>query len=122
MFLPIHVALPHIRSGRMVPLAIGSDKRHPLLSDLPTLAEAKVGKVNVDMWFGIFAPKGTPGDVVALLNREINLILKTEDTQKTFQSQGMDPSGSSPEEFARVVERDAVRWAQLIKAQNIKAE
>ena len=122
MFLPIHVALPHIRSGRMVPLAIGSDKRHPLLPDVPTLAEAKVGKVNVDMWFGIFAPKGTPADIVALLNREINLILKTEDTQKTFQSQGMDPSGSSPEEFARVVERDAVRWAQLIKAQNIKAD
>jgi tripartite-type tricarboxylate transporter receptor subunit TctC len=122
MFLPIHVALPHIRSGRMLPLAIGSDKRHSLLADVPTLAEAKVGKVNVDMWFGIFAPKGTPADTVALLNREINLILKTEDTQKTFQSQGMDPSGSSPEEFARVVERDAVRWAQLIKAQNIKAD
>jgi tripartite-type tricarboxylate transporter receptor subunit TctC len=113
---------PYLKSGRLKAIAVTSAQRFPTMPDVPTLAEAKVGKVNVDMWFGIFAPKGTPADTVALLNREINLILKTEDTQKTFQSQGMDPSGSSPEEFARVVERDAVRWAQLIKAQNIKAD
>jgi tripartite-type tricarboxylate transporter receptor subunit TctC len=75
MFLPIHVALPHIRSGRMVALGIGSDKRHALLPDLPTLAEAKAGNVNVDMWYGVFAPKGTPADIVNLYNREINKLL-----------------------------------------------
>lgn len=122
MFLPIHVALPHIRSGRLVALGIGSEKRHALLPDVPTLAEAKAGKVNVDMWYGIFAPKGTPADIVALYNRELNLLLKSEDVQKAFQTQGMDPSGSSPDEFGRLVERDANRWAQLIKAQNIKAD
>ena len=122
MFLPIHVALPHIRSGRMVALGIGSDKRHPLLPEVPTLAEAKAGQVNVDMWYGVFAPKGTPADIVTLFNREINLILKSEDTQKAFQTQGMDPAGSSPQEFGRVVERDANRWAQLIKTQHIKAD
>jgi tripartite-type tricarboxylate transporter receptor subunit TctC len=122
MFLPIHVALPHIRSGRMVALGIGSEKRHPLLPDVPTLAEAKAGQVNVDMWYGVFAPKGTPAETVALFNREINLILKSDETQKAFQTQGMDPAGSTPQEFARVVERDANRWAQLIKSQNIKAD
>jgi len=122
MFLPIHVALPHIRSGRLIALGIGSDKRHALLPDVPTLAEAKAGQVNVDMWYGVFAPKGTPAETVALFNREINLILKSEETQKAFQTQGMDPAGTTPAEFSRVVERDANRWAQLIKTQQIKAD
>jgi tripartite-type tricarboxylate transporter receptor subunit TctC len=122
MFLPIHVALPHIRSGRMVALGIGSDKRHALLPDLPTLAEAKAGNVNVDMWYGVFAPKGTPADIVNLYNREINQLLSGEDVQKAFVSQGMDPSGSTPQAFGQLVERDAERWARLIKDQGIKAD
>jgi tripartite-type tricarboxylate transporter receptor subunit TctC len=122
MFLPIHVALPHIRSGRLTALGIGSDKRHALLPDLPTLAEAKAGNVNVDMWYGIFAPKGTPADIVNLYNREINQLLSGDDVKKAFVSQGMDPSGSTPQAFAQLVERDAERWARLIKDQGIKAD
>ena len=122
MFLPIHVALPHIRSGRLVALGIGSDKRHGLLPDLPTLAEAKAGNVNVDMWYGVFAPKGTPAEIVSLYNREINQLLTGEDVKKAFLSQGMDPSGSTPQAFAQLVERDADRWARLIKDQGIQAE
>ncbi len=122
MFLPIHVALPHIRSGRLVALGIGSDKRHPLLPELPTLAEAKAGNVNVDMWYGIFAPKGTPADIVNLYNREINQLLTGEDVKKAFLSQGMDPSSSTPQAFGQLVERDAERWARLIKDQGIKAD
>jgi tripartite-type tricarboxylate transporter receptor subunit TctC len=122
MFLPIHVALPHIRSGRLTALGIGSDKRHALLPDLPTLAEAKAGNVNVDMWYGIFAPKGTPTDIVNLYNREINQLLSGDDVKKAFVSQGMDPSGSTPQAFAQLVERDAERWVRLIKDQGIKAD
>ena len=122
MFLPIHVALPHIRSGRLTALGIGSDKRHALLPDLPTLAEAKAGNVNVDMWYGIFAPKGTPADIVNLYNREINQLLSGDDVKKAFVSQGMDPSGSTPQVFAQLVERDADLWARLIKDQGIKAD
>lgn len=122
MFLPIHVALPHIRNGRLVALGIGSDKRHALLPDLPTLAEAKAGNVNVDMWFGMFAPKGTPADIVNLYNREINQLLSGDDVKQAFLSQGMDPVGSTPQAFAQLVERDAERWALLIKDQGIKAD
>lgn len=122
MFLPIHVALPHIRSGRLVALGIGSDKRHPLLPELPTLAEANAGNVNVDMWYGVFAPKGTPAEIVNLYNREINQLLTGEDVKKAFLSQGMDPSGSTPQAFGQLVERDANRWARLIKDQGIKAD
>jgi tripartite-type tricarboxylate transporter receptor subunit TctC len=121
MFLPIHVALPHIRSGRVVALGIGSDKRHALLPELPTLTEAGT-QVNVDMWFGMFAPKGTPAEVVNLFNREINQLLASEDVKKAFVVQGMDPSGSTPQAFGQLVERDAERWSRLIKERRIQAE
>ena len=122
MFLPIHVALSQVRSGRLVALGIGSDKRHPLLPDVPTLTEARAGEVNVDMWYGIFAPKGMPAAQVAALNREINDILRSEDVKKAFEGQGMDTASDTPEGFARLVARDADRWAALIKTQGIKAE
>jgi tripartite-type tricarboxylate transporter receptor subunit TctC len=122
MFLPIHVALPQIRAGKLVALGIGSDRRHPLLPQTPTLAEARAGKVNVDMWYGIFAPPGTPPEQVARLNRELKEILAAPEVRAAFESQGMDPATSTPEEFRRLVEQDAQRWARLIQVQKIKAE
>lgn len=122
MFLPIHVALPHVKAGKLVPLGIGSDKRHALLPDLPTLAEAKAGNVNVDMWYGIFAPPGTPADQVARLNQELKDILAAPEVRSAFQTQGMDPAWSSAEDFRRLVTRDADRWAGVVRTANIKAE
>ena len=122
MFLPIHVALPHVKSGRLVALGIGSDKRHPLLPELPTLKEARAGDVNVDMWFGIFAPPGTPADQVDKLNHELRDILASAEVRTAFSTQGMDPASSTPDEFRRLVSRDADRWAGLIRTANIKAE
>jgi tripartite-type tricarboxylate transporter receptor subunit TctC len=122
MFLPIHVALPHVKSGKLVALAIGSDKRHPLLPDLPTLKEARAGDVNVDMWYGIFAPQGTPADQVQKLNRELKDILALPEVRTACSTQGMDPASSTPEEFRRLVERDAERWTSLIRTANIKAD
>ncbi|HET8744367.1 MAG TPA: tripartite tricarboxylate transporter substrate binding protein [Ramlibacter sp.] len=122
MFLPIHVALPHVKSGKLVALGIGSDKRHPLLPDVPTLAEAKAGNVNVDMWYGIFAPPGTPADEVARLSQELKDILAAPEVRATFQNQGMDPAWSSPQQFQRLVASDAERWAGVVRTANIKAD
>lgn len=122
MFLPIHVALPHVKTGKLVALGIGSDKRHPLLPELPTLKEAKAGDVNVDMWFGIFAPPGTPPAEVQKLNQELREILASPEVRTAFSTQGMDPASSSPEEFRRLVASDADRWAGLIRSAKIKAE
>ncbi len=121
-FLPVHVALPHVRSGRLLALGIGSDKRHPLLPRVPTLAQARAGNVNVDIWYGIFAPRGTSAEFVNRLNRELNQILSTPQVRAAFETQGMDPATSSPEAFRRLVEADAQRWARLIETRNITAE
>ena len=122
MFLPIHVALPFVKAGKLVALAIGSDKRHRLMPDLPTLKEAKVGDVNVDMWYGIFAPPGTPADQVRKLNGELKDILSSPEVRAAFQAQGMDPATSTPEEFRQLVARDAERWASVIRTAGITAE
>ena len=121
-FLPIHVALGHVRAGKLNALGIGSSKRHPLLPQVPTLEEARAGKINVDMWYGVFAPPGTPPDFVLRINRELHEILAAPDVQRAFETQGMDPATSTPEEFRRLVEQDSDRWARLIKSQGITAE
>ena len=121
-FLPIHVALPHIKAGKLNALAIGSAKRHALLPQLPTVEEAGGGKVNVDMWYGVFAPAGTSPEFVQRINRELRDILGSPEVRTAFETQGMDPATSSPEEFHRLVEQDAQRWARVIKAQAITAE
>lgn len=122
MFLPIHVALQHVRSGKLLALAIGSDKRHALLPQVPTLEQAHAGKINVDMWYGVFAPQGTPADYIARVNHELQGILAAPEVRTAFQSQGMDPAGSTPQEFRHLVEQDAARWAALIQSQGITAE
>jgi tripartite-type tricarboxylate transporter receptor subunit TctC len=122
MFMPIHVALPHVRTGKLVALGIGSDKRHPLMPELPTLKEARAGDVNVDMWYGLFAPPGTSPELVQKLNHELHDILALSEVKTAFQTQGMDPATSSPEDFRRLVARDADRWANLIRTAHIKAD
>jgi tripartite-type tricarboxylate transporter receptor subunit TctC len=121
-FLPIHVALGHVKAGKLNALAIGSDKRHPLLPQVPTLAEAHAGNVNVDMWYGVFAPPGTAADYVQKINHELRDILATPEVRTAFETQGMDPATSTPDEFRRLVEQDADRWARVIRQQGITAE
>jgi tripartite-type tricarboxylate transporter receptor subunit TctC len=71
MFVPIHVALPQVKSGKLVALAVGSPKRHPTAPELPTLAEQGLTGIEVDLWYGFMAPRGTPREVIAKLNGEI---------------------------------------------------
>jgi tripartite-type tricarboxylate transporter receptor subunit TctC len=122
MFLPIHVALQHVKGGQLKALAISSDAASPLLPQVPPLRTLGLGELNVDMWYGVLAPKGTPRDFIDRVNREMKDILAMPSTATAFQTQGMTPAHSSPDEFQRLMESDAKRWAELIKAQGITAE
>ena len=122
MFLPIHVALQHVKAGSLRALAISSDKPHPLLPDVPPLRTLQLGTLDVDMWYGVLAPKGTPRPLVERLNTELKSILALPEVRAAFETQGMTPAHSSPQEFGSLIERDAARWAQVIKAQRITAD
>ena len=122
MFLPVHVALQHIQAGKLKAIATGSSKRLPQLPEVPTLAEAGVTADNVDMWYGVLAPKGTPPDVVARLNKEIGAVLRQPEVATAFESQGMVPAGSTPAEFGALIGKDAQRWADVVRRGGITAE
>jgi tripartite-type tricarboxylate transporter receptor subunit TctC len=122
MLVPIHVALPHVRSGKLKALAIGSPKRHPTAPDVPTLSEVGAPGVDVDIWYGFVAPAGTPRDIVTKLNGEMKAILSMPEIKQSFSTQGLDPVSSTPEEFAALIERDIPRWAKVVRESKIPAE
>ncbi|MBT2301705.1 tripartite tricarboxylate transporter substrate binding protein [Variovorax paradoxus] len=122
MFLPVHVALQHIQAGKLKAIATGSDKRLTQLPEVPTLAEAGIQGGNVDMWYGVLAPKGTPSAVVARLNKEIAAVLKQPEVASAFESQGMVPASSTPSEFKDLMSKDTQRWAAVVQRGGITAE
>ena len=122
MFLPIHVALQQVKAGNLIALAISSDKPNPLLPGVPPLRAVGLGTSDVDIWYGVLAPKGTQRDFIDRLNKELGDILALPDVRAAFETQGMTAAHSTPEEFHALIDRDATRWAELIKAQHIVAD
>lgn len=122
MFLPIHVALQHIKAGKLKALAISSSQANPLLPDVPPLSSLNIGNLNVDMWYGVLAPAGTPRALIDQLNKELRDILAQPAIATAFETQGMTPAHSTPEAFQQLMATDAQRWAGLIKAQGITAD
>jgi len=122
MFLPVHVSAQYIRAGRLKAIAVGSPKRLPQLPDVPTLIEAGLVGADVDMWYGLFAPKGTPALLVDRLNREIVEILGRGDTKSTFDAQGLVPATSTPSALGDIVVRDRERWADVVRNRGISPE
>ena len=122
MFLPIHVALAHVKSGSLKALAISSDHPSALLPEVPPLSVLKLGNLNVDMWYGMLAPVGTPAAFIERLNAELHDVLAQPAIAQAFETQGMTPAFSTPQAFHQLMVADAKRWTELIKAQHITAE
>jgi len=113
----------HLRAGRLKALAIGGKARLPLLPDVPTFAEAGFPDVPANAWFGLFAPAGTPRDVITLLHGEIVRLFKEPDfVQKEIAAKGYELVASSPEEFAAFLVGDAKRNAQAVRISGARAE
>ena len=122
MFLPAHVAAQYIRGGKLKAIAVGSPGRLPQLADVPTLGESGLKGVDVDMWYGFFAPKGTPSDVVERLNREIVAILESPEAKTAFEAQGLIPATSTPAVLGEIAVRDRARWADIVARRGIQPE
>jgi tripartite-type tricarboxylate transporter receptor subunit TctC len=122
MFQPVHVAATYIKTGKLKAIAVGSAKRHPLLPEVPTLIEQGLKDADVDMWYGFFAPKDTPQDIVMRLNKDINTILSAADAREAFAKQGLMPATSTPAELGAIVKRDMKRWADIVAKRGIKPE
>jgi tripartite-type tricarboxylate transporter receptor subunit TctC len=122
MFMPVHTALPFARSNQVRVLAIGSVKRSPQAPDVPTLAEAGFPGAEVDLWYGLLAPSGTPAETVARLNAEVNQILHEPALVETLRAQGLVAVGGTPADFARLIATDLAKWGAVVKAANISAD
>ena len=119
---PVAPALPHIKAGKLRAIAVASPQRYPLLNDVPTLAEQGYPGAEAFAWFGLLAPAGTPADVVAKLNAEVNLALKQPEVAERLAGLGMTPVGGTPEQFGAFIRTDIDKWTKLIQARNIKPD
>jgi tripartite-type tricarboxylate transporter receptor subunit TctC len=112
---------PQIKAGKLRALAVTNAKRSPSLPDLPTIGELVPGYA-VDGWAGMWAPAGTPPEIVSRLNKSIARILAAPDMQQRLRAGGAQPAPSSPKEFGRVIAQDVATWSKVVKAGNIKVE
>ncbi len=122
MFLPVHTALPLAESGNIRILAVGSQRRAHQAPQVPTLAELGVADFNVDLWYAVLAPAGTPNNVVARYNAAFNEILAQPGIREALDRQGLVAQGGPPERLAKLIARDRPRWAKVVKDAEISAE
>jgi tripartite-type tricarboxylate transporter receptor subunit TctC len=112
-------AVPHMKAGKVRVLAQTGLKRASALPDVPTVAESGVPGYESLSWSGIAVPAGTPKDVVARLNRELNAILATPDMRQKLADQGADAVGGPPEAFGEHIRREREKWSGVIRTANI---
>jgi len=121
-FVPVHVAMPLIKAGRLKPLAAGAKQRNPSAPDVPTLDELGYKGIDVEMWYAFYTPRGTPPAVVAKLNAEMRAILADAEVKASFDKVGLDVASSTPEELMKLMQRDNPRWRDVIRNNNITAQ
>jgi len=122
MFLPVHVALPLVKSGKLAMLAAGGAQRSPVTPEVPSLAESGVKDIDVDIWYALLGPPGLPADLVALLNADLAAILGEADVKAGLLKQGLTPKTGTPTELARLIDTDLERWRRVTREANIRAD
>ena len=112
--------IPHIQAGRLRALAVTTTKRSAVMPELPTIAEAALPGYDASVWFGVFAPAGTPRPVIDRLHGEILKALQTQDLKSRMIAMGTDVSGMGPDDFSAYVRKEIPKWANLVKAAGVK--
>ena len=114
--------MPHVKSGKLKPLAVTTAKRVAALPDVPTVAESGLDGFEMVSWYGLWAPANLPPDLVAKLQQEAAKAMKSPQVAKALLEYGFMPSGSTPEEFKTYIRQESAKYAKLIKAANIRLE
>ena len=121
-FDTITPVLPHIKAGKLRPLAVTTAKRSPALPDVPTLQEAGLKDFDIGTWFGVLAPVGTPKPVLDRLSAEATKIIQSPDFRKRMDDIGAQPVGNSPAEMAAQIRSETDKFSLLVKAGNVTVE
>ena len=114
MFDSTIAIMPHIKSGKVKPIAISGNKRSPLLPDVPTFAEAGL-PIESYAWYGMFVPAKTPKAVVDKINAETQKVMKSPDFQRVLADTGTEYVGDTPENFAKFVQAETTKWSKVVK-------
>jgi tripartite-type tricarboxylate transporter receptor subunit TctC len=122
MFPGLAAAMPHIRSGRVIPLAVTGLQRHPLFKDLPTLDEAGFKGFDAQQWYGVVGPAGLPAPVVKTLADSLAGVLRASDLRDRLAVEAVEPTVMSPEAFGEFIRADIARWTTLAKARGIQLD
>ena len=122
MFAGISTVLQHVKSGRLVAIAMASPKRNAQLPDLPTVAESGLAGFDVTSWYGIVARAGTPPAVIRKIQRDMAEALQMPDVKEKLASLGLEPVGNTPEEFARRIQEESRKWGEIVRKAGIKAQ
>jgi tripartite-type tricarboxylate transporter receptor subunit TctC len=122
MFDNIPNLLQQIKAGKVTAIGVTGSTRSPLLPDVPTVAEAGVPGYEVNVWFGLQAPAGTPPAVIARLNQSIGAMLRDPDVVQRFRAQGVEVVGGSPEQFGKLIAAEITKWGKVVKRAGIKVD
>ena len=122
LFAPAQAVLSHVKAGKLKALATTGAKRPETIPDLPTVAESGLPGYEAVGWFGLLAPAATPKSTVEKLSADANRVLADQEIRTRMQAVGADPSGNTPEEFARFIRDDQAKWAKLMREAGIKPE
>jgi len=118
----ITTAWPLAKDGKLRAVAVTTAKRSSIAPDVPTLAEAGLPGYEIGSWQGVFAPAGTPPEIVKRLNTEIVKIINSPDVQQRLSTLGAEPAPNTPEEFAAMVKLEVVKWADVVKKSGAKVD
>lgn len=115
----VPILVPHIKSGRVRAVGIGSLKRFPAIPDVPTFDEQGLKGYEASTWFGMFVPSKTPRDIITKINSEVGKVLASKDIRERYLAEGLEPQGGTPEEFAKFVRSEIDLYLRLAKAANL---
>ena len=122
MFAQMSSGLPYIKSGKLRAIGVASLKRSAVLPDVPTIAEQGVPGFEAVSWYALMVPAGTPREIVDKLNTETARLLAKPELKERLAALGMDAGGGKPQDLAAAIQRETVRWSDVIRKRNIKAD